>query len=269
MIVHNFNPVFIDLGFFQIKWYSLAYIIGIIFGWIYANKIIKKSEVNNCNYRPIKTSEFDDLIFYLIIGIILGGRLGYIIFYDFDYYIKNLLEIFKIWKGGMSFHGGLLGVILTTLLFSSKRKINFFKFTDVISCVAPIGIFLGRMANFINGELYGKISTVPWAIIFPEAGSESRHPSQLYEAILEGIILFIIINFLAFRKKFLFKPGYVSGYFLISYSVLRIIAEYFREPDLHLGYFFSYFSLGVLLSLLTLIFGFLIIFLSKRNEQNN
>jgi len=207
--------------------------------------------------------------FYLIIGIILGGRLGYIIFYDFEFYSKNLLEIFKIWKGGMSFHGGLLGVILTTLLFSSKKDVNFFKFTDLISCVAPIGIFLGRLANFINGELYGKISSAPWAIIFPKVGYESRHPSQLYEAMLEGIVLFIIINFLAFRKKLLFKPGHISGYFLISYSVLRIIGEHFREPDAHLGYFFSYFSLGVLLSLLTLIFGFFIIFLSKRNEQNN
>ena len=169
----------------------------------------------------------------------------------------------------MSFHGGLLGVIFATLLFSSKTKNNFFKFSDVISCVAPIGIFLGRLANFINGELYGKISTVPWAIIFPQAGYEPRHPSQLYEAILEGIVLFIAINLLAFKKKLLFKPGYISGYFLAFYSILRIIGEYFREPDEHLGYFFGYFSLGVLLSLLTLVAGCLIIFLLKRNEQNN
>jgi len=269
MIVHNFNPVFVDFGLFQIKWYSLAYIIGIILGWSYANKIIKRSELNNYNYRAIKTSEFDDLVFYLIIGIILGGRLGYIILYDFEYYSQNLLEIFKIWKGGMSFHGGLLGVMSATLLFSNKTKSNFFKFSDIISCVAPIGIFLGRLANFINGELYGKISTVPWAIIFPQAGYEPRHPSQLYEAMLEGVVLFIIINLLAFKKKFLFKPGYISGYFLVFYSILRIAGEYFREPDGHLGYFFSYFSLGVLLSLLTLVFGCLIIFLLKRNEQNN
>ena len=169
----------------------------------------------------------------------------------------------------MSFHGGLFGVILATLIFSSKTKSNFFKFSDIISCVAPIGIFLGRIANFINGELYGKVSSVPWAIIFPNAGYEPRHPSQLYEAILEGIILFILINFFAFKKNLLFKPGYISGYFLISYSVLRIVSEYFREPDKHLGYFFTYFSLGMLLSLLTLIAGCVIIFLIKKNEQNN
>ena len=269
MIVHNFNPVFIDFGFFQIKWYSLAYIIGIILGWVYANKIIKKIELNNFNYRAIKTSEFDDLIIYLIIGIILGGRLGYIILYDFEYYSQNLLEVLKIWRGGMSFHGGLMGVIFATLVFSNKSNNSFFKFSDIISCVAPIGIFLGRLANFINGELYGKISNVSWAVIFPQAGNAPRHPSQLYEALLEGVLLFIIINFLAFNKKLLFKPGYISGYFLIFYSILRIISEYFREPDKHLGYFFSYFSLGVLLSLLTLVFGCLIIFLLKRNEQNN
>jgi prolipoprotein diacylglyceryl transferase len=180
-----------------------------------------------------------------------------------------LSEIFKIWRGGMSFHGGLLGVVFATLIFSNKTKNNFFKFSDIISCVAPIGIFLGRIANFINGELYGKIASVPWAVIFPNVDHLPRHPSQLYEAMLEGIVLFILINFLAFKKNLLFKPGYISGYFLISYSVLRIIGEYFREPDNHLGYFFTYFSLGFLLSLLTLIAGCLIVFLSKKNEQNN
>ena len=185
MIVHNFNPVFVDFGFFQIKWYSLAYIAGIILGWAYAIKAIKKSEINNYNYEPVKKSEFDDLILYLIIGIILGGRIGYIVFYDLQYYTQNFLEIFKIWRGGMSFHGGLFGVIFATLVFSKKTKSNFFKFSDIISCVAPIGIFLGRIANFINGELYGKISSAPWAVIFPNAGYEPRHPSQLYEAMLE------------------------------------------------------------------------------------
>jgi len=269
MIVHNFNPVFVDFGFFQIKWYSLAYIAGIILGWAYAIKAIKKSEINNYNYEPVKKSEFDDLILYLIIGIILGGRIGYIVFYDLQYYTQNFLEIFKIWRGGMSFHGGLFGVIFATLVFSKKTKSNFFKFSDIISCVAPIGIFLGRIANFINGELYGKISSVPWAVVFPNTDYEPRHPSQLYEAMLEGIVLFILINFFAFKKKLLFKPGYISGYFLILYSILRIVGEYFREPDKHLGYFFNYFSLGALLSFLTLVAGCLIIFFTKKNEQNN
>ena len=153
MIVHNFSPVLVDFGFFQIKWYSIAYIIGIILGWIYATKIIKKTSENNYNYKSIKKSDFDDLILYLILGIIIGGRIGYIVFYNIEYYSHNFLEIFKVWEGGMSFHGGLLGVILATFVFSKKTNNNFFKFSDIISCVAPIGIFLGRVANFINAEL--------------------------------------------------------------------------------------------------------------------
>ena len=160
MIVHNFDPVFIDLGVFQIRWYSVAYIVGIILGWIYAIKIIKKMASKH-NFTPFRPADFDDLIIYLILGIILGGRLGYVIFYNFEYYSKNFFEILKLWEGGMSFHGGLLGVIIATIIFSKIKKINFFYFTDIICCVAPIGLFLGRIANFINGELFGKISTLP------------------------------------------------------------------------------------------------------------
>ena len=266
MIVHNFSPVLVDLGFFQINWYSVAYIIGIILGWIYATKIIKKTSENNYNYQSIKKSDFDDLIFYLILGIIIGGRIGYIIFYNLEYYSQNFLEILKVWKGGMSFHGGLLGVILATFVFSKKTNNNFFKFSDIISCVAPIGIFLGRLANFINGELYGKISTVPWAIIFPNVDSMPRHPSQLYEAILEGLVLFLIINYLALKKKLIYKTGFISAFFLIAYSVLRIFSEIFREPDVHLGLFFNKFSMGTLLSLLTIIIGIFIAKSIKKNE---
>jgi len=269
MIIHNFDPVLIDLGFFQIRWYSIAYILGILIGWIYANRIIKITRENKYNFIQISELQFNDLLIYLVIGIILGGRLGYIIFYNLEYYSQNFLEIFKIWHGGMSFHGGLLGIIISIIIFSKKTKVNFFKPADIVSCVAPIGIFFGRIANFINGELYGKISTVPWSFIFPGTGNLSRHPSQIYEAILEGIILFILINYFALKKKLLFKTGYISALFLISYSILRIFAEIFREPDIHLGLFFNYFSLGTLLSLLTLAAG-LIIFLSiKKNEQNN
>jgi len=266
MIVHNFDPVLIDLGLFQLRWYSVAYILGIIIGWIYAIKIIKLSTINKFNFIQIKSSHFDDLIIFLVIGIILGGRLGYVIFYNFEYYSENFLEIFKIWKGGMSFHGGLVGVIASTIFFSKKTKTNFFKFTDIISCVAPIGIFFGRIANFINGELYGKISTLPWAVIFPAAGNISRHPSQIYEAILEGVILFLLINYFALKKQLLFKTGYVSGLFLILYSILRIFSEIFREPDMHLGLFFNYFSLGTLLSIATLLLGLVIIMSVKKNE---
>ena len=268
MIVHNFDPVFIDLGLFQIRWYSIAYIVGIILGWVYAIKIIREMKRKH-NFTIIKQTVFDDLIIYLIIGIVLGGRLGYVIFYNFGYYSQNFFEILKIWEGGMSFHGGLLGVIIATIIFSKIRRINFFYFTDFICCVAPIGIFLGRIANFINGELFGKISTLPWAVIFPYGGNVSRHPSQIYEAILEGIILFVLINFFALKKQLLLKVGYVSGLFLIFYSIARIIGENFREPDKHLGYFFNYFSMGVILSIATFLVGCLIFFLVRNNEQNN
>jgi len=264
MIVHNFNPILIDLGLFQIRWYSLAYILGIIIGWIYAVKIIKLTTKNIRNFDPVKKSHFDDLIIYLVIGIILGGRIGYVIFYNLEYYSQNFFEIFKVWQGGMSFHGGLLGVIISTIIFSKKTKTNFFKFTDIISCAAPIGIFFGRIANFINGELYGKISTLPWAVIFPDGGNVARHPSQIYEAILEGIFLFILINYFALKKQLIFKTGFISGIFLILYSILRIFSENFREPDMHLGYFFNYFSLGILLSFVTLIAGLLIILSIKK-----
>ena len=269
MIIHNFDPVFIDLGFFQIKWYSMAYIMGIILGWAYALKIIKKLQNNTENFEPIKRSDFDDLLVYLVLGIILGGRLGYAIFYNLEYYIQNSFEIFKLWQGGMSFHGGLLGVIVAIFIFSKNKNANFFKYSDIVACVAPIGLFLGRIANFINGELFGKISTLPWAVIFPNGGNIARHPSQIYEAILEGLMLFILINFLALKKHLIIKTGYVSSFFLITYSILRIFSENFREPDQHLGYLFNYFSMGTVLSILTLISGFLIIFFIKKNEQNN
>ena len=266
MIVHNFDPIIIDLGLFQVRWYSVAYILGIVLGWIYAIRIIKFTEQSKYNFISITRSQFDDLIIYLIIGIIFGGRLGYVLFYNLEYYSQNFFEIFKLWQGGMSFHGGLLGVIVSIIFFSKKTKTNFFKFADIVSCVAPIGIFLGRIANFINGELYGKISTLPWAVIFPNGGSMARHPSQIYEAILEGIILFVLINYFALKKKLLFKTGYISGLFLVSYSILRMLSEIFREADIHLGLFFNYFSLGTLLSLATLIAGLVIIMSAKKNE---
>jgi len=267
MIVHNFDPVLIDLGFIQIRWYSIAYIAGIILGWKYAIFIIKKT-IKTHNITLIKATDFDDLIIYLIFGIILGGRLGYIIFYNYSYYTQNIYEIFKLWQGGMSFHGGLVGVIIATLIFCRKRKIKFFSSTDIICCVAPIGIFFGRMANFINGELFGKASTLPWAIIFPYGDNIARHPSQIYEAILEGIMLFVIINYLAFKKNLILKAGYVSGNFLILYSIFRILAETFREPDQHIGYYFNYISMGSLLSIIILVLG-CIIFFVKYNEQNH
>ena len=267
-MIHNFDPVLIDLGLIQIRWYSLAYILGIILGWIYAIKIINNM-IKKYNFTIVKTELFNDLMFYVILGIIFGGRLGYVIFYNFEYYSENLFEILKIWQGGMSFHGGLLGVIIAAVFFSKSKNINFLNFTDIISCAAPIGLFFGRIANFINGELFGKASDLPWAIVFPGGGEITRHPSQIYEALLEGAVLLFLINFFATRKKLLLKTGYTSSLFLILYSVFRIIAESFREPDKHLGYFLNYFSMGTLLSLVTFFAGIIIVLLVKKNEQNN
>jgi len=265
MIIHNFDPVFIDLGFFQIKWYSISYILGIGLGWFSAIKIIKKVK-EKYSFSSISVTQFGDLISYIVIGILIGGRLGYVIFYNLEYYSKNPIDILKVWQGGMSFHGGLLGVIVTTFIFSKIIKISFFKISDILACVTPIGLFLGRCSNFINGELFGKATNLPWGIIFPAGGNISRHPSQIYEAILEGIVLLFLINYFALKKKMLLSAGYTSGLFLVLYSVLRVFSEYFREPDKHLGYIFYYFSMGTLLSIVTFFAGLLIIFFNQKNE---
>ena len=194
MFINNFDPVAFDFFSFQIRWYSVAYILGIIFGWAYCKKkLIKDTKI---------LILFDDLIAYIIVGIIIGGRLGYVLFYNFKYYLENISEIFMVWNGGMSFHGGLIGTILATLWFSKKNKINTYIFLDLISLVAPIGIFFGRMANFINSELYGKETDVLWSVKFLAVDNISRHPSQIYEAIFEGIVLFILLNYIL-KKKYL------------------------------------------------------------------
>ncbi len=263
MYTHNLDPVLIDFGIIIIRWYSLAYVFGIISGWWLGKKIINHILENN--YFNFKLNDFDDLISYLIISIIIGGRIGYVIFYNFEYYIFNPLEIIKVWEGGMSFHGALVGIIAGTYLFSKKKKVSTFFMLDIIACVAPIGIFLGRIANFINGELVGKVTNVPWSVIFPLFDMLPRHPSQLYEAILEGIVLFLILNILIFRKKY--KLGNSSCLFLIIYGFFRIIAEIFREPDTQIGYVLGLFSMGTILSFLMILSGVIILFiLKKRNE---
>ncbi len=264
MIVHNFDPVLIDFGVFQIRWYSLAYIFGILSGWWYGKKIIKKLAKIESQKNYIEN--FDDLIGYLIIGIIVGGRLGYVFFYNPVFYFENTLEIFKLWNGGMSFHGGLFGVILSTYIFSKAKDLDYRIYFDTISCVAPIGIFLGRIANFINSELYGIPTEKPWGIIFPKVDNILRHPSQIYEALLEGVLLFIILNFILVKK--IFSPGTLSLLFLILYGIFRIISEQFRQPDEHMGYVFGQFSMGSTLSGLMIVFG--VLFLSRfiLNEKN-
>jgi len=254
MFVNNFDPVAIQFFSFEIRWYSLAYIFGILFGWIYCKKIL----IENQNTSKL----LDDLISYLIIGIILGGRLGYVIFYNFDYYLNNLIEIIMIWKGGMSFHGGLLGVITTIIIFARKHNVNKFIFLDLIAAAAPIGIFLGRISNFINSELYGKKTDVFWSVIFPKVDNFSRHPSQLYEAFFEGIVLFLLM-LLFIKKNYLIRPGVLSALFLIFYSVFRFFVEFYRIPDEQLGYIFQNLTMGQIISLIFFCFGFYLFYKKK------
>ena len=257
MFINNFDPVAFQILSFEIRWYSLAYIIGIVIGWTLCKKIfIKNSDINE---------KFDDYITYLIIGIILGGRIGYIIFYNFSYYLDNVLDIFKIWQGGMSFHGGLLGVIVSSYIFAKKNNQNPFSYLDQVSLVAPIGIFFGRLANFINSELYGKASDVPWSVIFIKVDNLSRHPSQLYEAILEGIILFLILIYFI-NRNYLKKPGLISGLFLIFYSLFRFFIEFFRVPDEQIGYLILNLTMGQIISLVFASIGITIFYLKNENK---
>ena len=256
MFTNNFDPVAFSFLSLEIRWYSLAYIFGIIIGWIYCKKfLIKDKSILNT---------FDDLLTYLIIGIILGGRIGYILFYNFDYYLNNLNEIFMLWKGGMSFHGGLIGVIISVTLFCKKRKINTLIFLDLISTVAPIGIFLGRIANFLNSELYGKETDFFLGVIFIKVDNITRHPSQIYEALFEGLIIFLILNLLT-KKNLFYKPGKISSYFLIFYSSFRFILEFFREPDPQVGYLLLQMTMGQILSIFLFFIG-ISLFL-KKNEK--
>jgi phosphatidylglycerol:prolipoprotein diacylglycerol transferase len=257
MFINNFDPVAFQIMSFEIRWYSLAYIFGIIIGWLLCKKIfIKDTKINE---------KFDDYLTYSILGIIIGGRLGYILFYNFNYYLNNFFDIFKIWHGGMSFHGGLLGIIIASILFAKKNNQNPFIYMDLVSLVAPIGIFFGRLANFINSELYGTVSNVPWSVIFVKVDNLTRHPSQLYESFLEGIILFLLLIY--FRKKnFLLKPGTISGLFLIFYSIFRFFVEFYRVPDEHIGYLAFNLSTGQIVSVVFLIIGTIVFYLKNENK---
>ena len=261
MYIHNLDPIIINFGFLEIRWYSLAYIFGIFLGFYYAKYLIKKFWYK----ENINVQVLDNFLIYLILGIILGGRLGYILFYNFNYYYQNPLEILFLWRGGMSFHGGVIGVLIASLIFAKKNNVKILVLTDIVVCATPIGIFLGRIANFINGELYGKKTFSDYGVIFPKIDMEPRHPSQLYEAILEGLILFFLLNIILKFKKKLFN-GELSCYFLIFYSIFRIISELFREPDKHIGYIIFNISLGTFISFSFLIFG-IIAFKIIKNES--
>ncbi len=254
----NIDPVAIHLGVFSIRWYSLAYMAGILLGWwVIARENARKPLAN------LSKAALDDVVVWAVLGIVLGGRLGYVLFYKPDYYLEKPLEIFYVWEGGMSFHGGLLGIITAFYLFCRKYKIRFLALTDLLSCAAPIGLFFGRIANFINGELFGRVTDAQVGMIFPNGGEFPRHPSQLYEATLEGFVLFIIMMLLLKKTNARDNAGYLSGIFFILYGLARIICEYFREPDSFLGFLYAGTTMGQLLSLPMIAVGIYLVFRKK------
>ena len=255
LIKPSIDPVILSLGIFDIRWYSLAYIAGFIIGSIIIKYLNKKL------LNILSNKQIDSFFIWSILGVIIGGRVGYVLFYQTSYLFVNPIYILKIWTGGMSFHGGLIGIIISMYLFCKKNNIQFFYLADLVSIVAPIGLFFGRIANFINNELYGKITNFSFAMIYPEIDLQPRHPSQLYEAFLEGIILFVIL--LTYFNKTKSDPtiGKISGLFLILYATFRILIEFLREPDSHIGLIFNIASMGQILSIPLIIIG--IIFFKK------
>ena len=255
MFINNFDPVAIEIFSLRIHWYSLSYVVGIILGWYLAKLYFVNKNI---------LSKFDDYITYIIIGIVLGGRFGYVLFYNFEFYFNNPIAVLKIWQGGMSFHGGVLGIIIASIIFARKNNDDVFEYLDVVALVSPIGIFFGRIANFINSELYGLTTNVPWAVIFINVDNLPRHPSQLYEALLEGFVLFLILMY--FKNKFLNKPGLISGIFLIFYSIFRFIIEFYRVPDEQLGYIFLNLSMGQVISLIFILSGVILFYFKYENR---
>jgi phosphatidylglycerol:prolipoprotein diacylglycerol transferase len=255
------DPVLISIGPIAIRWYALAYVFSIIIGWRYTRALAAQK------LSPLTPGMLDDFVTWAVLGIVLGGRIGYVVFYNADYYLQHPGEALQLWHGGMSFHGGLIGVITAMALFVRKRGIRFFHLTDAIAAATPIGLFFGRLANFINGELFGRETDLPWGMVFPGGGPNPRHPSQLYEAILEGLILFIVLAVVAWRYKGLARPGLLSGVFLVGYGLCRIIVEFVREPDQQVGFLLGGATMGQLLSLPMLAFGIAFIWVSRRAKR--
>jgi phosphatidylglycerol:prolipoprotein diacylglycerol transferase len=256
-----FDPVAISLGPLAIRWYALAYIAGLVLGWRWCLHLADRPP------RLVKRQDIDDFLFWATLGVVLGGRLGYVLFYKPSEYFAHPSEIVAVWHGGMSFHGGALGVIIAMVLFCWKRGINLLAFGDIIVCAVPIGLFFGRIANFVNGELWGRVTDVPWGVVFPHGGPLPRHPSQLYEATLEGIVLFLLLNSLERFTGLRQRPGALAGVFLMGYAVVRMIAEFFREPDAFLGYLAFGATMGQLLSIPLLLAGLALLLYALRRQK--
>ncbi|MGB8400535.1 prolipoprotein diacylglyceryl transferase [Bradyrhizobium sp.] len=259
-----FDPIAISIGPIAIRWYALAYIGGIVLGWIYARALIKNSKWWG-GPSPITLLDMDDFILWVTVGIIIGGRTGYVLFYNLDFFIQHPAEIVELWKGGMSFHGGFLGCVVAVIGFCRKRGLSILSLGDITCAVAPIGIFLVRLTNFINSELWGRAAdpSLPWSMVFPNGGPEPRHPSQLYEAGLEGILLFTVLTLMV-RMGALKRPGLVLGSFIAIYGLARIAGELFREPDPQLGFLWGGLTMGMLLSVPMIVAGAIIVVMAWR-----
>lgn len=250
----NIDPIAFYIGPLPIRWYALAYITGFLLGWKYCLYLAGIDK----NKSPNKT-DIDDFLPWAILGVILGGRLGYVIFYQWEFYVADPLEIARIWNGGMAFHGGILGVIVSAVIFTRARGISLLRLSDMLACATPIGLFFGRIANFINGELFGRVTNVPWAVNFPRGGGVERHPSQLYEAALEGLVLFVILFLLVRLKHIRERAGILSGVFLAGYGFARFFVEFYREPDLQIGYIAGVFTMGQMLCVPMILGGLILI----------
>lgn len=257
------DPVLLQIGPLAIRWYSLAYIAGVLGGWWYIARL-NRSTVRFCTEPVLSKKALDDIVVWAILGVVLGGRLGYVLFYQPGYYLAHPSQILHLWEGGMSFHGGVMGVIIAMAWFCRKYQVAFFRLMDLVACVVPIGLFFGRLANFINGELYGRATDVPWAVVFPTGGEVPRHPSQLYEAVLEGLILFAVLSLLAWKTRALNKPTLLSGVFLAGYGLSRFVVEFVREPDAHLGMLTLGMTMGQWLSAPMLLLGLALIIRAQR-----
>jgi phosphatidylglycerol:prolipoprotein diacylglycerol transferase len=260
----DFDPVLVHLGPFAIRWYALAYVAGILLGWRYALALVRNARLWTHRPPPVSSEQVDDLILWVTLGVIVGGRLGHVLFYTPTIIWTDPLEILQVWHGGMSFHGGALGVFLALILYAWRNGIDVWRLGDVIAACVPIGLFFGRIANFINGELWGRPTTLPWGVVFPGAGLEPRHPSQLYEAALEGLVLFLVLRWATHHAKLLNRRGVIMGMFTLGYAIVRISLENVREPDSYLPPFPLGLTMGMMLSIPMILFGLWLIWRGMR-----
>ncbi|TDK39001.1 prolipoprotein diacylglyceryl transferase [Rhizobium deserti] len=261
----DIDPVAISIGPLAVHWYGLAYVAGILLGWFYARRLVGNSSLWTRDQSPITYGHLDDFLVWVAAGVVLGGRTGYILFYDLPAVLANPIRAIEIWNGGMSFHGGFLGAIIAIIIFARRNGIPVWSMLDTIAAVVPIGLFFGRIANFINAELWGRLSAMPWAVVFPTGGPFARHPSQLYEAGLEGLMLLTALAVMIFRFRALKRPGVVAGTFVAGYALCRIFVEFFREPDAQLGYLLGtgWLTMGMVLSLPMIAVGLWAIFRAR------